>query len=84
MDDSRRSIPTDGKSWLTVIGRILRDSALEMLLTFLMLFGVTSIVRWVIGPSPISRMIPQIHAELLIVGAERRNPDRRADPQSAG
>jgi len=34
-----------------------------------MLFGVTSIVRWVIGPSPISRMIPQIHAELLIVGA---------------
>src|SRR6202045_159309 len=49
--------------------RILRDSALEMFLTFLMLFGVTSIVRWVIGPSPISRMIPQIHAELLIVGA---------------
>ena len=40
-----------------------------MFLTFLMLFGVTSIVRWVIGPSPISRMIPQIHAELLIVGA---------------
>ena len=29
--------------------RILRDSALELLLTFLMLFGVTSIVRWVIG-----------------------------------
>ena len=48
---------------------ILRDSALELLLTFLMLFGVTSIVRWVIGPSPISRMIPQIHVELLIVGA---------------
>ena len=51
------------------IGRILRDSALELLLTFLMLFGVTSIVRWVIGPSPISRMIPQIQAELLVVGA---------------
>jgi len=49
--------------------RLVRDSALELLLTFLMLFGVTSIVRWVIGPSPISRMIPQIHAELLIVGA---------------
>ena len=48
--------------------RILRDSALELLLTFLMLFGVISIVRWVIGPSPISRMIPEIHAELLIVG----------------
>jgi hypothetical protein len=47
---------------------ILRDSALELLLTFLMLFGVVSIVRWVIGPSPISQMIPEIHAELLIVG----------------
>ena len=45
-----------------------RDSALELLLTFFMLFGVTSIVRWVIGPSPISRMIPQIQAELCIVG----------------
>ena len=48
--------------------RILRDSLLELFLTFLMLFGVVSIVRWVIGPSPISRMIPEIHAELLIVG----------------
>ena len=47
---------------------ILRDSALELLLTFLMLFGVISIVRWVIGPSPISRMIPEIHAKLFIVG----------------
>jgi glycerol uptake facilitator-like aquaporin len=50
------------------LARILRDSALELLLTFLMLFGVVSIVRWVIGPSPISQMIPEIHAELLIVG----------------
>jgi hypothetical protein len=50
------------------LARILRDSTLELLLTFLMLFGVISIVRWVIGPSPISRMIPEIHAELLIVG----------------
>src|SRR6202048_4492465 len=33
-----------------------------------MLFGVASIVRWVVGPSPISRMLPEIHAELLIVG----------------
>jgi glycerol uptake facilitator-like aquaporin len=50
-------------------GRIIRDSALELLLTSVMLFGVTTIVRWVIGPSPISRTIPQIQAELLIVGA---------------
>jgi glycerol uptake facilitator-like aquaporin len=33
-----------------------------------MLFGVISIVRWVVGPSPISQLIPEIHAELLIVG----------------
>src|ERR1700736_3496855 len=50
------------------LARLVRDSALELLLTSLMLFGVTSIVRWVIGPSPISRTIPQIQAELLIVG----------------
>jgi glycerol uptake facilitator-like aquaporin len=50
------------------LARILRDSVLELFLTFLMLFGVVTIVRWVIGPSPISRMIPEIQAELLIVG----------------
>src|SRR5262245_9912863 len=49
--------------------QLARHSALELLLTFILLFGVTSIVRWVIGPSLISRVIPQIHAELLIVGA---------------
>ena len=49
--------------------RLARDSAYELLLTFLLLFGVTSIVRWVIGPSRISRAIPQIHVQLLIVGA---------------
>jgi hypothetical protein len=48
---------------------ILGGSALELLLTFLMLFGLTNNVRWVIGPSPISRTIPQIQAELLIVAA---------------
>ena len=49
--------------------RIARDSAYELLLTFVLLFGVTSIVRWVIGPSSISREVPQIHLQLLIVGA---------------
>jgi glycerol uptake facilitator-like aquaporin len=49
--------------------RLVRDCALELILTVVLLFGVTSIVRWVIGPSLISRMIPQIHAQLLIVGA---------------
>jgi len=34
-----------------------------------LLFGVVSIVRLVIGPSSISRAIPRIHIRLLIVGA---------------
>ena len=49
--------------------QLARNTARELILTFILLFGVTSIVRWVIGPSVISTMIPQIHGELLIVGA---------------
>jgi glycerol uptake facilitator-like aquaporin len=49
-------------------GRLARDSMFELILTSVLLFGVVSIVRWVIGPSPISRTIPGIHAELWIVG----------------
>src|ERR1700733_13160550 len=51
------------------LGRLARDSAFELMLTLVLLFGVVSIVRWVIGPSPISRAISGIHAELWIVGA---------------
>lgn len=47
---------------------IIWHSALEFLLTFVLLFGVVTFVRWVIGPSAISRAIPQIHLQLLIVG----------------
>ena len=46
-----------------------RHTAYELILTSILLFGVTTIVRWVIGPSLISRSIPQIHAELVLVGA---------------
>src|ERR1700742_4834021 len=49
-------------------GQLGRHSALEMILTCFMLFGVTSIVRWVIGPSLISRAFPEIQVQLLIVG----------------
>jgi len=42
---------------------------LELILTSVLLFGVTTIVRFVVGPSPISRALPQIHVELFIVGA---------------
>jgi glycerol uptake facilitator-like aquaporin len=44
-------------------------SALELILTSILLFGVPTIVRSVVRPSPISRAFPQIHVELLIVGA---------------
>jgi glycerol uptake facilitator-like aquaporin len=50
------------------IVRLARDSAIELILTSILLFSVVTIVRWVIGPSPISRAIPGIHAELWIVG----------------
>jgi glycerol uptake facilitator-like aquaporin len=50
-------------------GQLARDSVFELILTSVLLFGVVSIVRWVIGPSPISRIIPGIHAELCIVAA---------------
>ncbi len=43
-------------------------SALEFLLTFVLLFGVVTIVRWVIGPSAVARAIPHIHLQILIIG----------------
>jgi glycerol uptake facilitator-like aquaporin len=49
--------------------RLARDSVFEFMLTFALLFGVTTIVRWVMGPSPVSRLVPQIHVQLVIVGA---------------
>jgi glycerol uptake facilitator-like aquaporin len=48
---------------------LARQSALELILTSVLLFGVTTVVRLVVGPSPISRAFPEIHVELLIVGA---------------
>src|SRR5580698_6343505 len=48
---------------------LARHSAIELILTSILLFGVTTIVRFVVGPSAISRAFPQIHVELLIVGA---------------
>jgi glycerol uptake facilitator-like aquaporin len=49
--------------------RLVRDSTFELMLTSVLLFGVVSIVRWMIGPSPTSRAIPGIYGELWIVGA---------------
>ncbi|MFF3732309.1 hypothetical protein ACFYXM_18795 [Streptomyces sp. NPDC002476] len=44
-------------------------SALECLLTFVLLFGVTTVVRWVMGPSALSGAVPGVRLKLLIVGA---------------
>lgn len=48
---------------------LIWHSVIELFLTCVLLCGVTTIVRFVVGPSPISRAIPQIHLELIIVGA---------------
>ena len=46
-----------------------RHAGCEALLTTVLLFGVGTVTRWVIGASPISRAVPGIHLELLVVGA---------------
>jgi glycerol uptake facilitator-like aquaporin len=66
MDESVRS-PKKVEGIL--FDQLARNTARELILTFILLFGVTTIVRWVIGPSLISWSIPQIHAELVLVGA---------------
>jgi glycerol uptake facilitator-like aquaporin len=51
------------------LGALIRNSILELILTSALLFGVTTIVRFVVGDSPISRALPQIHVQLFLVGA---------------
>jgi hypothetical protein len=59
---------TDKIAAVASTARLARDSGFEVVLTAVLLFGVVTIVRWVIGPSPISRAIPEMHAQLVIVG----------------
>src|SRR5712672_2011308 len=47
---------------------LAQHSAIELILTSILLFGVTTIVRFVVGAPCTSRAFPQIHVELLIVG----------------
>ena len=61
--------PRDQARGAPTLATIARHSALECLLTFVLLFAVTTVVRWVVGPSPVSDAIPQIHARLVIIGA---------------
>src|SRR6266480_5138722 len=51
------------------LGTLIRNSMLELILTSALLFGVTTFVRFVVGPSPISHALPQIHVQLFLVGA---------------
>jgi glycerol uptake facilitator-like aquaporin len=51
------------------VSALVRNSVLELILTSALLFGVTTIVRFVVGASPISRGLPQIHVQLFLVGA---------------
>jgi glycerol uptake facilitator-like aquaporin len=50
------------------LSQLWPHSAYEALLTTGLLFGVATAVRWVIGESPISRAVPGIHLQLLMVG----------------
>jgi glycerol uptake facilitator-like aquaporin len=68
-------VPDGGSFWLSVGRRcevlmarsLMRNSFYEFVLTFVLLFVVATILRFVIGPSPISDQLGQIRAELLIV-----------------
>jgi glycerol uptake facilitator-like aquaporin len=50
-------------------GTLIRNSAFELMLTSVLLFGVTTFVRFVVNPSLISRALPQIHLQLFLIGA---------------
>jgi glycerol uptake facilitator-like aquaporin len=49
-------------------GKLARDSGIEFVLTFLLLFGVVTMVRFVFGDSRVSALVPDVHAKLWLVG----------------
>jgi Major intrinsic protein len=63
-----RQVPIRERKNPISLRTIIWHSALEFLLTFVLLFGVVTIVRWVIGPSAVVRAVPDIHLQLLIIG----------------
>lgn len=63
--ESKKGMNTSALS----VGKLALHSGIELVLTSFLLFGITTIVRFVIAPSPISRLLPGIHLKLLIVGA---------------
>jgi glycerol uptake facilitator-like aquaporin len=68
--ESKKEIKTSAPAVRKLaVGKLALHSVIELVLTSFLLFGITTIVRFVIAPSPISRLLPGIHLELLIVGA---------------
>lgn len=57
------------KTSILSVPKLALHGGIELVLTSLLLFGITTIVRFVVASSPISRLLPGIHLELLIVGA---------------
>ena len=66
------------------LAQLARNTAYELILTFILLFGVTTIVRWVIGPSLISRIDPADPCRASDRWCGRGVAPRGADPQSDG
>jgi glycerol uptake facilitator-like aquaporin len=66
---ARPRFPETGDRQLLPLRRLLLHSSFEALLTSILLFGIETAVRFVIGPSRLSRAIPEMHGELLVVGA---------------
>ncbi|NYH91080.1 aquaporin [Actinopolymorpha rutila] len=50
------------------MGHLWQYSTYEAGLTMVLMFGVATVVRWVIGESPVSRAVPDIHLKLVVVG----------------
>jgi glycerol uptake facilitator-like aquaporin len=48
---------------------LARQVLAEAALTFVLLFGVVTLVRWIVGASPVSQAIPDIRAEVALIGA---------------
>ncbi|WP_246041216.1 MIP/aquaporin family protein [Streptomyces cadmiisoli] len=61
-------VPVRG-NLLSTSPAVLRHSAVELVLTFLLLLSVTTVVRWVIGSPAVSSAIPEVRLQLLAVGA---------------
>ncbi|MCW8103436.1 MIP/aquaporin family protein [Streptomyces tauricus] len=64
----REAAPKGGRQAILNSGAIASHSVLEGILSFFLLFGSTSIIRWVMGPSFVSDNVSGGHWRLLIVG----------------